>query len=163
MGSGWGGQGWKVNSMLWLLAAALVLPHPALPGAGESGEGSCHVVADQRNVSWLRCPGLSDTMTLGVNHVSNNCRGPGVSPPRSSATAPYANNSAICMTWDSSINRSAYRDSTLARYGSDGAWARSATSRLTSWGFNTAGAWSSTELEQGAGLLFTLVLDMGVT
>ena len=151
--------------MLRLLAAALALPLPTLPGreVGSSGS-SCHVVADQRNVSWLRCPGRSDTMTIGVNHVSNNCRGPGVSPPRNSTTAPYADNSAICMTWDSSINRSAYRDSTLARYGSDGGWARSAASRLTSWGFNTAGAWSSTELEQpGAGLLFTLVLDMGVS
>ena len=69
------------------------------------------------------------------------------------------------MTWDSSINRSAYRATTLELYGSDDGWARSAAARLRRWGFNTVGAWSSIELERGAdhGLLSTVMLDMGVS
>ena len=106
-------------------------------------------------VYWLRCPALDGgdnlTLTLGVNHVSNDCAGPGVSPPRASANSTYAPNTAICMTWDATLNRSAYRAATQARFGpgvpGDAAWAQTAASRLRRWGFNTAGAWSSVHLE----------------
>ena len=95
------------------------------------------------------------TLTIGVNHVSNSCRGPGVSPQRASPSAPYLDNPAICMTWDASLNASAYRNSTLSLYGSDAGWARSTAGRLEQWGFNTAGAWSSTEFEDGAGRIIS--------
>jgi agarase len=86
------------------------------------------------------------------------------------------------MTWDSSINASAYRASTLARFGNDSAWARDAAHRLRGWGFNSAGAWSSLHMENvsndaaddtdggddpdktaGGAMLFAVMLDMGVT
>ena len=63
------------------------------------------------------------------------------------------------MTWDASRNASAYRNSTLGLYGSDAGWARSTAGRLEQWGFNTAGAWSSTEFEDGAGTTSRIISD----
>ena len=129
----------------------------------------CHVAHDTRNVTWLRCPAFAGPeqllLTLGANHLSNDCRGPGVSPLRGSTAAPYAENPATCMTWDRAINASAYRASTLAQHnGSDAAWASDAARRLRAWGFNTAGAWSSVALETTPGApLFTVLLDMGAS
>eukprot|EP00937_MAST-01D_sp_MAST-1D-sp2_P001821 g1821.t1 len=150
-----------------------------MAAASSSLSPYCRTVRDERSVWWLRCPALDGsgrsnlTLTIGANHVSNDCAGPGVSPPRASANSTYAPNPAICMTWDAALNRSAYHAATQARYGAgsagDAAWARATAARLRHWGFNTAGAWSSVHLEQGAArpghpaVLFTVLLDMGAS
>lgn len=102
-------------------------------------------------------------LTIGANHVSNNCVGPGVGSDAGDpgGTTLCAKTECTCMTWDASIQKSAYRESTLALYGDDAGWANNTAARLRSWNFNTAGAWSSTAMES-QGLLFTVVLDMGV-
>ena len=107
---------------------------------------------------WLDC-GSGKALTLGANHVSNNCVGPGVDDGQGSKCATEE---CTCMTWDASINASAYRAATLGLYGSDAGWAAHTAARLADWGFNTAGAWSATAMEAQPGLLFAVVLDMGV-
>ena len=135
-------------------------------------------VSHADGVTWLTCPAIApgNMLTIGANHVSNDCKGPGVSPVRTSPTAPYEDNPLICMSWDSSINASAYRATTLDLYGSDAGWANATATRLRQWGFNTAGAWSSVALEkleyrdvrdtkqpsQDTGILVGVLLDMGV-
>jgi hypothetical protein len=72
---------------------------------------------------------------------------------------------AMLMSTKASLcsNRANTRPLTLiSSAGSDRGWAENTASRLRGWGFNTAGAWSSTELENNTGLLFAVVLDMGV-
>eukprot|EP01043_Picozoa_sp_COSAG02_P100534 COSAG02_NODE_36614_length_452_cov_1.303116_1_plen_100_part_01 len=52
-------------------AAGSVTPH---------ADGFCHV-DNSSGVHWLRCPsqnGGEKMLTIGANHVSNNCVGPGV-------------------------------------------------------------------------------------
>jgi hypothetical protein len=101
-------------------------------------------------------------LTIGANHVSNNCVGPGVgSDSDPGGVELCAKQECTCMTFDSSIKKSAYRLTTLALYGDDEGWANNTATRLRSWNFNTAGAWSSTMMES-QGVLFTVVLDMGV-
>jgi hypothetical protein len=128
-------------------------------------DGFCHV-DNTTGVHWLRCPsqnGGQKMLTIGANHVSNNCVGPGVGsdPGDPGGELLCATQECTCMTWDSNIKKSAYRLTTLALYGSDEGWANNTATRLFSWGFNTAGAWSSTVMES-QGMLFTVVLDMGV-
>ena len=117
----------------------------------------CRVV-NSSSPFWLDC-GSGNALTLGANHVSNNCVGPGVDDGKGSHCATQE---CTCMTWDSSINASAYRAATLGLYVSDAGWAKNSAARLAQWGFNTAGAWSSTEMETQPGIQFAVVLDMGV-
>merc|ERR1711934_8689 len=124
-------------------------------------------IDDSAAVTWVRCPSQNKgapILTIGANHVTNNCAGPGVSPPGGDpgGFALCATQQCTCNTWDRSLNKSAYRESTLALYGDDEGWAKHTAGQLRSWGFNTAGAWSSTMMET-TGVLFTVVLDMGVT
>ena len=88
-------------------------PSAAAAGADQvvqvpPGSGFCRTAQDAGNVSWIHCPAhfgnSSGTLTIGANHVSNSCRGPGVSPQRASPSAPYLDNPAVCMTWDASLN-----------------------------------------------------------
>jgi hypothetical protein len=87
-------------------------------------------------------------LTIGANHVSNNCVGPGVgSDSDRGGVELCAKQECTCMTFDSSIKKSAYRLTTLTMYGDDEGWANNTATRLRSWNFNTAGAWSSTMME----------------
>jgi len=52
-----------------------------------------------------------------------------------------------------------YGRATHARYGSAEAWARATADRLRGWGFNTIGAWSSSEM-YGQGLAYTVNVDL---
>lgn len=102
----------------------------------------CHI-DNSTGIAWVRCPSQNDgkpMLTIGANHASNNCVGPGVGsdPGDPSGVALCATQECTCMTWDSSINKSAYRLTTLALYGDDDGWANNTATRLRSWSKTTS-------------------------
>ena len=74
--------------------------------------------------SWLVTPDGGRFLSFGVNHVAFNGdtgKGTGARP---------------------------YRDAVLAKFKTPDKWAQAVCGRLRSWGFNTIGAWSDSELNQ---------------
>ena len=70
---------------------------------------------------------------------------------------PKNGNEAVC--WTSEEDASFYAWNILRKYGSIEAWRETAFRRLGSWGYNTIGNWSETELLRQAKTPFTVSLN----
>lgn len=58
------------------------------------------------------------------------------------------------------FGNAAYHDTILAKYGSEAAWADAQVGRFDTWGINTLGGWSSTDLFAGKGVPYTVTLGL---
>ena len=143
-----------------------------------AGNQFCHFTQDSSERWWLACPaaGLPKGLSIGVNHVENcdrsllpgndKCIPGSFGPVRTSAAFQEPFCPWFCNSFDSSLNSSAYEASTQERWGSSLAWSNITEQRLSSWGFNTIGCWSSplfTDPKANKQHLYGYALDMLVT
>ena len=84
--------------MLHVVLASAVFA--ATLGTAASTAGAEHTehcrVDNSSSPFWLDCGG-GKTLTLGANHVSNNCAGPGVDDGEGNTCSTEE---CTCMTWD---------------------------------------------------------------
>jgi len=115
---------------------------------------------DANGVWWLSQNGKLFT-TRGVNHVNNGGMDDGVGG-REKIECNYT----LCgdtLSFSNTLKYAPYYNSTMARYGSEAAWATNTANRLTQWGFNTIGGWSATVVEKTGLHHYAHLLDIGTT
>jgi len=103
-----------------------------------TAEPTFFTVASRDGVWWLIDPQGRQTLSIGVNKVSQ-----GDTPADWGSENPSYSARRI--------------------YDTDKAWQDRALARLTSWGFNTVGSYSDPGLRDGAGMPFTVALALGKT
>ena len=125
------------------------------------------VEKDEKGVWWFK-HGDTKFFSRGINHVNNGGQDDGVGG-RDSVNCKRMTGSDLCgdsLSFSKDLMFSPYFNSTMARYGSEEAWANNTANRMASWGFNTVGGWSATVVERAAterGMYYTHMLDMGTT
>ena len=114
-----------------LFAGLLLLPVPA-------AEAPFFTVANRDGAWWLIDPQGCQTLSIGVNKVSQGDTPADWSPDNPSYSARRV-------------------------YDTDKAWQDRTLARLTSWGFNTVGSYSDPVLRDEADMPFTIALALGKT
>jgi len=119
------------------------------------------VTKDANGVWWWTQNG-KNFLSLGVNHVNNGGMDDGVGGRERSECHPTYPLCGDTLSFGPKLGFAPYYNTTMARWGSESNWAKSAAERLRSWGFNTVSGWSATIAEQ-QGLYYAHLLDIITT